>query len=165
MKNLWFCLLVATVALSTTACATKSAPSCNQVQHVVIGAVEDAEALALAKAVVNYRTDPAREQEDLQRMFKQMRARLKPAAGIAAVPIGVSYVGGDYHFDYHPGTKALVKAANPEVKPALHISPSPTDSNLIYCSTGTSGKRLDLRVEKTKDGLVISRLLGVWYID
>lgn len=165
LKNLRFCLLVATVALGTTACATKSAPVGSHAQPVVISTAEDAEALALAKAVVNYLTDPAREQEDLQQMFKQMRARLKPAPGVVAVPIGVRYAGGDYHFDYLPGSKALVKGSNPEVKPALRISPSPADSNLIYCSIGTTGKRLDLRAEKTTNGLVISQLLGVWYID
>jgi hypothetical protein len=165
MKNLWSCLLVAIVALGTTACATKSTPVARPAQPVVIGTVEDAEALALAKAVLEYLTDPAREQEGSYRTFKQVAAKLHPAPGLVSVPIGVSYAGGDHHFDYHPGTKALVKGSNPEVKPALRISPSPKDSTIIYCSIGTTGKRLDLRAEQTKDGPVISRLLGVWYIE
>lgn len=162
-KLCWLLLMTA-FTVGTTACATKNTPGGSRVQSVVSGDVEDAEPYALAKAVLDYLTDPARAQgEHNLKTFKQVMTKLQPAPGNATVPISVWHTGEPYHVDYHPVTKALTKGADPKVKPVIRIRPSPQDQSIIFCSY--VGKRIDLRAEKTAAGLVIKEVLGVWYVE
>ena len=156
-------LLLAVIASSPLACATKEKPKAKTAQQLQEEAAQKARLTELAKVVLDYLSTPEKQEKQYAVFISRMLQRAKASPESSEVNVAFTSAGEMQFGHYDLTTKALTMGDPAPEVPISRIYLSLGDIRFIKCAV--NGKRIDMSATKTESGEYKLKMIGSWDVE